>query len=115
MSLMKLNLPLSDDGAEAARGRPDTRAATSVIAELRRLLAAPGMLTHPAIRNELRKLEEQLSAELPCGGRTPGRHRSGPAARPVLLALGPGTKSRSQFPDHERKDQDEGGPDDRDQ
>jgi hypothetical protein len=115
MSLMSLNLPLPDDEAAEAAGRPDPATATSAIAEVRRLLATPGILTHPAIRDELFKLDEQLSAGLPCGERTPGRHRSRLAARSRRLALGPGSESLSPIPDHERDDQaDEGGPDDQD-
>ena len=77
MSLMSLNLRLPEDGTTSAAddGMTDPATAASAIAELRRVLAAPGMLTHPAIRNELHKLDEQLAAELAgCGG-FPGRHR----------------------------------------
>jgi hypothetical protein len=117
MSLMSLNLHLRQDGTTgtADGGRTDTSAATSAIAELRRLLAAPGMLTHPAVRNELNKLDEQLAAELQGGGGTPGRHRSGRGARPGLLAPAPAPGPSSPVPDHERDDQaDEGHRDDRD-
>ncbi|HEX9065304.1 MAG TPA: hypothetical protein VF843_09355 [Streptosporangiaceae bacterium] len=83
MSLLSLTLPLPDCIASAevpgARGLgagvPDAGPARSAIAELRRQLAAPGVLAHPAVRRELRELEDQLAVKL-SAGRLPGRHRA---------------------------------------
>lgn len=57
---------------------PDAHAATTttVIAGLRSRLARAGTLDHPAVRCELRKLEELLLIELDQAGHKPGRHRS---------------------------------------
>ncbi|MGI9007103.1 MAG: hypothetical protein ACR2FU_13080, partial [Streptosporangiaceae bacterium] len=77
MSLLSLTLPLPPcppDAETTAAAPADTSTTTSVIAELRRQLAAPGMLAHPAVGRELRLLAEQLARELPAGGRAPGRH-----------------------------------------
>lgn len=79
MSLLSLNLPLPEHGPtnEVATGdAADVATATSAIAELRRQLAAPGMLAHPAVCRELHKLDEQLNRMHTAAGRTPGRHRA---------------------------------------
>jgi hypothetical protein len=111
MSLMSLHLPLPDGGpAESTSGdRADAATTSSVIAELRRLLAAPGMLTHPAIRHELHKLDEQLAAGLSAGGRLPGRHRSVRGVEPGSAGLCPGKESPQPALDHERNDQPDDG------
>ena len=54
----------------------DAAATTTVIAGLRNRLARAGTLDHPAVRCELRKLEELLLIELDQAGHKPGRHRS---------------------------------------
>jgi hypothetical protein len=51
-------------------------ATTTVIAGLRNRLARAGTLNHPAVRCELRKLEELLLRQLDQAERKPGRHRS---------------------------------------
>lgn len=58
--------------------RPDTEVAAtaSAIVGLRRQLRRLGTIEHPAIRRELRKLEEQLSILFEQAGRNPGRHRA---------------------------------------
>lgn len=109
MSLMSLNLHLPAAGTTRAAGggRTDTATAASAIAELRRLLTAPGMLANPAVRRELHKLDEQLAAELPGRGGLPGRHRAGRGARPGPPALrgplgqGP-AKAAAPVSDHEQ-------------
>jgi hypothetical protein len=51
--------------------------ATAVVIEgLRGRLKRREALEHPAIQQELRKLEEQLTALYDQAGRNPGRHRS---------------------------------------
>jgi hypothetical protein len=54
----------------------DADATTTVIAGLRNRLARTGTLNHPAVRCELRKLEELLLGQLDQAGHKPGRHRS---------------------------------------
>ena len=54
----------------------EAAAATTAIAGLRWRLRRQGTLEHPAVRRELRKLEEQLAAQLERAERTPGRHRA---------------------------------------
>ena len=79
MSLLSLNLPLPEPGPadEVPPGdATDIATATSAIAELRRQLAEPGLLGHPAVRRELHKLDEQLARMHTPAGRTPGRHRA---------------------------------------
>ena len=66
--------PQSDAETEAT-------AATTAIAGLRRRLSHQGVIEHPAVRRELRKLEEQLAAQFDGTARAPGRHRS-PAGAP---------------------------------
>jgi len=56
---------------------------TSAIAWLRRRLRRQGTFGHPAVRRELRKLEEQL-AVFEQTGRSPGRHRA-QASKPLSL------------------------------
>jgi len=59
----------------------DAAAAATVIAGLRRRLRRPEVLEHPAVQEELRKLEEQVTTQLvDQAGRSPGRHRSASAA-----------------------------------
>lgn len=50
-------------------------ATTTAIAGLRRRLLRPGMFEHPAVRRELRKLEELLAA-FEQAESSPGRHRA---------------------------------------
>lgn len=54
----------------------DAAAATTAIAGLRNRLARAGTLNHPAVRGELRKLEELLLSQPDQAGHAPGRHRS---------------------------------------
>jgi hypothetical protein len=60
--------PQAGTDAEAA-------AASTAIAGLRWRLRRQSTLEHPAVRRELRKLDEQLAARLERAGSTPGRHR----------------------------------------
>jgi hypothetical protein len=53
----------------------DAAATSDVISTLRQQLRHREILEHPAVSTELRKLEEQLAAQLMASGRTPGRHR----------------------------------------
>jgi len=53
----------------------DAEAAAAAIAGLRWRLARQSTLEHPAVRRELRQLDEQLAAQLDQAARTPGRHR----------------------------------------
>jgi hypothetical protein len=66
----------------APHDRTDIAAATTAIAALRGRLRRPGTLDHPAVRRELRKLEEQLAALPEHAGRKPGRHRARPGIAP---------------------------------
>ena len=50
-------------------------AASKVIAALRRQLRDQDILEHPAVSRELRKLEEQLTAQLTGTSQAGGRHR----------------------------------------
>jgi hypothetical protein len=64
---------------DSRRAELDTEAAAAVtaIAGLRRRLNRPGVLENPAVRSELFKLDEQLSAQFSEQGEgNPGRHRS---------------------------------------
>jgi hypothetical protein len=63
----------AQDGAQADI---EVAATTTAIAGLRRRLRRPGTVEHPAVRRELRKLEEQLVSLFEQAGRNPGRHRS---------------------------------------
>ncbi len=56
----------------------DAAATSSVIATLRRKLRHQNILEHPDVGRELRKLEEQLAAQLSEAGRARGRHRVTP-------------------------------------
>lgn len=69
MPASRTTKPVADTDADAA-------ATTTVIAGLRNRLARTGTLDHPAVRCELRKLEELLLIELDQAGHKPGRHRS---------------------------------------
>src|ERR1022692_4647159 len=60
----------------------DVAAAATAIAGLRWRLRRQSTLEHPAVRRELRQLDEQLTAQLDRSARPPGRHRF-PAARPA--------------------------------
>ena len=60
----------------------DAAATTTEIACLRDRLARAGILDHPAVRCELRKLDELVISQLDQAGHTPGRHRS-PASAAV--------------------------------
>lgn len=62
----------------------DATATTTVIAGLRNRLARAGTLDHPAVRCELRKLEELLLLEFDQAGHKPGRHRSPVGAGSIL-------------------------------
>jgi hypothetical protein len=68
--------PQADTEAEAA-------AATTAIAGLRWRLKRQDTLEHPAVLRELRKLEEQVTAQLEQANRNPGRHRSSADRRAV--------------------------------
>jgi len=54
----------------------DADATTTEIACLRDRLAGAGILDHPAVRCELRKLDELVISQLDQAGHAPGRHRS---------------------------------------
>src|SRR5262249_23097399 len=54
----------------------EVAATTSAIAGLRRQLRRLSTIEHPAIRRELRKLDELLATRFEQAGRSPGRHRS---------------------------------------
>lgn len=58
--------PVADTGATAT---------SAAIAELCDRLADSGTLEHPAVRCELRKLEELLITQADYAGHNPGRHR----------------------------------------
>jgi hypothetical protein len=66
-------------GGPGSQAESDAEAAAVVtaIAGLRWKLRRQGMLEHPAVLQEMRKLEEQVAAQLAHpSGRSPGRHRS---------------------------------------
>ncbi len=63
-----------------AAAEDEVAAATSAIAALGRRLRRQSTLENPAVRCELRKLEEQLVAQLDRAERALGRHRL-PASR----------------------------------
>ena len=69
-------MPASRANKPAADTTADVSATTTVIAGLRSRLACAGTLNHPAVRCELRKLEELLLSQLDQAGHKPGRHRS---------------------------------------
>ena len=59
----------------------EAAATATAIAGVRRRLRRSEMLGHPAVLDELRKLDEQVTAQLTDeAGRSPGRHRSAGAA-----------------------------------
>ena len=58
------------DGTDA-----EASAASTAIAGLRWRLRRQTTLDHPAVRSELRQLEQQLAAQFERAGRAPGRHR----------------------------------------
>jgi hypothetical protein len=68
----------------------EAAAASKVIAMLRRHLRDQDVLEHPAVSRELRKLEEQLTAQLTGTGQTGGRHRVPTAPASACHAAGPG-------------------------
>jgi len=61
---------------QRAEMQAEADAATTAIAGLRRRLIRPGVFENPAVRRELRKLDELL-AEFEHAERSPGRHRAG--------------------------------------
>jgi hypothetical protein len=70
------------DGGRDYQGdiEADAAATATAIAGLRRRLRRPEMLEHPAVLDELHKLEEQVNTQLADHpGRSPGRHRSASA------------------------------------
>ena len=54
----------------------DADATSSVIARLRNQLGHAGVIDNPAVRRELRKLDELLLSQFDQTGYKPGRHRS---------------------------------------
>jgi hypothetical protein len=56
--------------------KPDADATTTVIARLRSQLGHAGVIDHPSVRRELRKLDELLASQFDQTGHKPGRHRS---------------------------------------
>lgn len=69
-------MPASRTTKPAADADAHAAATTTVIAGLRSRLTRAGTLDHPAVRCELRKLEELLLLELDHTEHKPGRHRS---------------------------------------
>jgi hypothetical protein len=66
-------------GNRVCQGDTESEAAATAtaIAGLRRRLRRPEVLEHPAVMGELRKLDEQVTAQLADqAGSSPGRHRS---------------------------------------
>jgi hypothetical protein len=64
-----------------AKPGTDADATTSVIAGLRNQLGHAGIIDHPSVRHELRKLDELLLSQFDqAAGYKPGRHRSSIAA-----------------------------------
>ena len=60
-----------------AKPGTDADATTSVIARLRNQLGHAGVIDHPSVRRELRKLDELLLSQFDqTAGAKPGRHRS---------------------------------------
>lgn len=54
----------------------DATATSSEIARLRNQLGRAGVIDNPAVRRELRKLDELLVGQFDQAGSKPGRHRS---------------------------------------
>lgn len=73
--------PQERDDLQARTGA-DAAAAATAIAGLRWRLRRQSTLEHPAVRHELRQLDEQLTAQLDRSARPAGRHRF-PAAHPT--------------------------------
>jgi hypothetical protein len=71
----------SRGGQDASQAVTDAEATTTaaIIEGLRWRLRRPGLVRHPMVLGELRKLEEQVTTQLEQEGHSPGRHRS-PAA-----------------------------------
>ena len=69
--------PAPAGGADA-----EASAASTAIAGLRWRLRRQSTLDHPAVRSELRQLEQQLAAQFERAGRAPGRHRCPDSASP---------------------------------
>jgi hypothetical protein len=75
--------PNDPDDPQARTDTEAAAAATAIaIAGLRRRLRRQSTLEHPAVRHELRQLDEQLAAQLERAARTPGRHRFPAGSRP---------------------------------
>ena len=83
-----------------ADAESEASAATTAIAGLRRRLKHQSVIDHPAVRRELRKLEEQLAAQFDGTGRAPGRHRSpsgaSAAGRDIGSTRSPGHEHRAR-------------------
>jgi hypothetical protein len=56
--------------------KTDADATSTVIARLRNQLGHAGVIEHPAVRRELRKLDELLLTQFDQADHKPGRHRS---------------------------------------
>jgi hypothetical protein len=80
----------SGDDDRQAGIEADAATTTTAIAVLRARLRHQGTLQHPAVSCELRKLEEQLAAQLEQAERTRGRHRAPASSPPVQPGPGPG-------------------------
>jgi len=80
MSPSRMTTPAADTDTDAAT---DATATTTAIAGLRHHLTGARALNHPAVRCELRKLEELLASQIDQAGHKPGRHRS-----PVSVTTG---------------------------
>jgi hypothetical protein len=71
----------------------EAAATSSVIAKLRQQLRHQNILQHPAVSRELRKLEEQLTAQLTRTGQAGGRHRVTSATTSARPGAGPGREA----------------------
>lgn len=60
----------------------DAAATTAAIAMLRWRLRRQSTLEHPEVSSELRKLDEQITAQLARAERSRGRHRASPGSTP---------------------------------
>jgi hypothetical protein len=80
--------------AAAVAADADAAATSSVIATLRRKLRHQDILEHPDVSRELRRLEEQLTAQLTEPGRVSGRHRVTPM--PSSCEPGPERSPRAE-------------------
>jgi hypothetical protein len=74
----------SRNGQDVTQVVTDAEATTAaeIIAGLRWRLRRPGLVRHPAVLGELRKLEEQVTTQLEQEDHNPGRHRSPAAGTP---------------------------------